>query len=122
MQETIIDLVSLGLLALLFGVISWVRPDDRLRCWVAGWTCILVHFGAELFRPSTVFWQNIQSAVIVSTLALTAAFFIVSTMVLTAGRRAAARRFLTVSIPLVLCLTLVTCGIVNVWLLSTVVI
>ncbi len=122
MQVTVVNIVILGLLVSLFAVITRGRSDDRLRCWGAGWFCVLGHFAAELGHPSTVLWQNVQASVNVGALALAGIFFVVSTVILEEGRRVGIRLWIVVALTTIACFSLVTFDIASVWLLSSAVV
>jgi diguanylate cyclase (GGDEF)-like protein/PAS domain S-box-containing protein len=109
-QETLIDIIVLGLLVFQFAAVAWVRPDDRLRCWVVGWLCILAHFGFELWRPTAGKWQSVQACALVDTLALGGIFFCISTMIVFEGRRRALRLWVGLTIPTLVCLSLAATG------------
>jgi diguanylate cyclase (GGDEF)-like protein/PAS domain S-box-containing protein len=53
MQNTLLDILILGLLVLLFGSIYRTRPSTRLRYWIIGWLCVLAHFSILLRNPVT---------------------------------------------------------------------
>lgn len=97
MQPIFVDITISGLLVFLFGAITRVRPDNRLRCWVAAWLCIVAHFVEQLWYPGNVF-ENVPVAV---TVALAGACFIVSTTILPEGLLAS----LFIGFPLVLLTT-----------------
>jgi diguanylate cyclase (GGDEF)-like protein/PAS domain S-box-containing protein len=88
MDQIITNMASLGLLVFLFTAIARRAPDDRLRCWVAGWACILVHIGLKLWSPQSSIGQFINVCAGIDALVLAAVFFIVSTMIVREGRRA----------------------------------
>ena len=48
MQETLLDILILGLLVLLFASVYRTRRTPRLRYWIAGWFFILAHFALML--------------------------------------------------------------------------
>src|SRR5581483_420639 len=91
MGQVVTNLVSLGLLVFLFAVIARRAADDRLRCWVAGWVGILIHIALKLWKPQSAIGQLANVCAEIDALALTAIFFIVSTMVVREGRRAGLR-------------------------------
>src|SRR3569623_1806687 len=91
MDQIISNLASLGLLVFLFAAIARRAADDRLRCWVAGWVCILIHIGLKLWIPQSSVGQFINVSVGIDALVLAAVFFIVSTMIVREGRRAGFR-------------------------------
>ena len=53
MQNTLLDILILGLLVLLFGSIYRTRPSARLRYWIIGWLCVLAHFTILLISPAS---------------------------------------------------------------------
>jgi diguanylate cyclase (GGDEF)-like protein/PAS domain S-box-containing protein len=91
MGQIVANLVSLGLLVFLFTAIARRAPDDRLRCWVAGWAGILIHIALKLWKPESAIGQLANVCAGIDALALTAIFFIVSTMVMREGRKAGLR-------------------------------
>jgi len=99
MQVVLLNIAIIALLVFLFGIVSSVRPDDRLRCWFAGWTCIMVHFGADLWTPSNAAGEAVRTCLSIGPLFLAGICFLVSTMILTQGRKAGIRllAFLTCS-------------------------
>ena len=110
MQETIIDIVVLGLLVFLFAAVARVRPDNRLKCWVAGWLCILVHFGIELWQPTTAPLQTIQTCAVVDTLALAGILFVVSTMMLIEGLKRTLWDSVAITVATLFCMNLAASG------------
>src|SRR5258708_1369932 len=88
MDQIITNMASLGLLVFLFTVIARRAADDRLRCWVAGWVCILIHIGLKLWRPHSSLGRFANVSAGIDALVLAAIFFIVSTMIVREGRRA----------------------------------
>jgi len=109
-QETVIDIVVLGLLVFQFASVAWVRPDNRLRCWVAGWLCILTHFGVELWQPTTTPLQSLQACMAVDTLALGGILFVVSTMLLIDGLKRTLWVSVAITIATLVCLNLAATG------------
>lgn len=118
MQATVLNIVIIALLVFLFGTISSARPDDRLRCWVGGWVCVLIHFGADLWSPSSVLWENVRLCVSLDALALAGILFVVSTMILKEGRAAGLRVGGLLAVSTLLCLNLAVIGPHSVWPLS----
>jgi diguanylate cyclase (GGDEF)-like protein/PAS domain S-box-containing protein len=118
LQAIIVNIAVLGLLILLFGATFWVRPDDRLRCWVVAWLCVLTHFASELFNPASVVWSQVRDCAGVDALALAGIFLIVSTMVLTEGRKAAMRLGLLLTVLTLPLLSLASIRPWSAWLLS----
>jgi diguanylate cyclase (GGDEF)-like protein/PAS domain S-box-containing protein len=61
MQNTLLDILVLGLLVLLFGSIYRTQRTLRLRYWIVGWLFILAHFVLQL--PNlTGFWDKFTGA------------------------------------------------------------
>jgi len=118
LQAVVLNIVVIALLVFLFGSISSARPDDRLRCWVGGWICILIHFGADLWSPSSVLAENVQVCVSVDALALAGILFVVSTMILTEGRAAGLRLGGLLAISTLPCLSLAAIGLHSLWPLT----
>jgi diguanylate cyclase (GGDEF)-like protein/PAS domain S-box-containing protein len=88
MDQIITNMASLGLLVFLFTAIARRVADDRLRCWVAGWACILIHIGLKLWTPHSSIGQFTNVCAGLAALMLSAIFFIVSTVIVREGRRA----------------------------------
>ena len=61
MQNTLLDILILGLLVLLFGSVYRTRRTLRLRYWIAGWLFILAHFALLLPNPVSDFWSSLTS-------------------------------------------------------------
>jgi diguanylate cyclase (GGDEF)-like protein/PAS domain S-box-containing protein len=120
LQATLLNVVIDALVVFLFWAISSARPDDRLRCWLGGWVCILIHFGADLWSPSSTLWETVQNCVSVDALALAGILFAVSTMVLTEGRRTGLWLGGLLAISTVPCLCLAIIGLHSIWPLSIV--
>jgi diguanylate cyclase (GGDEF)-like protein/PAS domain S-box-containing protein len=91
MEQVIPNIASLGLLVFLFTAIVRRAPDDRLRCWVAAWICILVHTVLKLWTPVSPFWRSTSVCASVDSLALAAIFLLMSTMIVREGRKAGLR-------------------------------
>jgi diguanylate cyclase (GGDEF)-like protein/PAS domain S-box-containing protein len=77
----LLDLLSLGLLVLLFSSIYRKRPTFRVRCWLIGWCLILVHFAGLLLRPASEMGRAGQDFLVLGSLVLGGVFFILSTTV-----------------------------------------
>lgn len=76
MQDTLLDILILGLLVLLFGAIYRTRRTLRLRYWIAGWLFILAHFALSLPNPASGLWSNVVGALSVLGLLLGGACFL----------------------------------------------
>jgi diguanylate cyclase (GGDEF)-like protein/PAS domain S-box-containing protein len=118
LQAAIFNLVVLSLLVFLFAVTFRVRPDDRLRCWIAGWLCVLAHSAAALFTPADPFWHNLLSCISFDALALAGICFVVSTMILSESRAAGLRLGIVLAVITLPCLSLAVLGFKNAWVLS----
>jgi diguanylate cyclase (GGDEF)-like protein/PAS domain S-box-containing protein len=81
MQNTLLDIVILGLLVLLFGSIYRTRATPRLRWWILGWLFILVHFLLLLPRDSNSLRGLLIDAAGASALMLGAVCFILGASV-----------------------------------------
>ena len=75
----LLDLLTLGSLTLLFTSIYRNRPTLRVRYWLIGWCCILVHFAGLLLRPASEFGRASQDFLVLGSLVLGGIFFILST-------------------------------------------
>jgi diguanylate cyclase (GGDEF)-like protein/PAS domain S-box-containing protein len=115
MQEILVDVTVLSFFVFLFLVLNWKRHDDRLRCWIAGWSCIVVHFAAILFDPVTAMWQNVQGCLSVDALAIAGLFFAIATMISSEGRRSALRSILPLAVITLLCLNGAIVGEHDLW-------
>jgi diguanylate cyclase (GGDEF)-like protein/PAS domain S-box-containing protein len=87
MEQVIPNIASLGLLVFLFTAIVRRAPDDRMRCWVAAWICILVHTILKLWTPTGSVWRLTSVCASVNSLALAAIFLLMSTMIVREGRK-----------------------------------
>jgi diguanylate cyclase (GGDEF)-like protein/PAS domain S-box-containing protein len=117
MQNTLLDILILGLLVLLFGSIYRTRRTLQLRYWIAGWLFILAHFALQLPNPVTVFWSNMLGALGVAGLLLGGFCFLVasSTDCIDEGPKASKQALL--AIPAVLFVFAVAFGITHAYLL-----
>jgi hypothetical protein len=88
MGQIISNIISLGLLVLLFTTVARRAPDDRLRCRVAAWVWTLVHTALKLWTPENPVWRLTSICVGIDALALAAIFLLVSTMIVREGRKA----------------------------------
>ncbi|HEX3985415.1 MAG TPA: diguanylate cyclase, partial [Acidobacteriaceae bacterium] len=88
MQNTLLDLLIIGLLVLLFGSIYRGHATVRIRFWLLGWLFILLHFGFLLKIPADTLGQNLVLAAAEGGLLLCgAAFALSSSLVWERGRR-----------------------------------
>jgi diguanylate cyclase (GGDEF)-like protein/PAS domain S-box-containing protein len=121
MQSAAFNVAILGIYVFLFASISWMRKDDRLRCWVAAWGSIFIHFSINLWQPTASPWQEIQSCINIDSLALTALLLGLSSFNYAEGRKAFLRIGALVGLATFVCLNLVIAGVTAVWLLNCVV-
>lgn len=118
MQTAIVNLVVLGLLVFLFAVVFRARPDDRQRCWIAGWLCVLAHSATALFTPSDPFWHKLLSCISFDILGLAGICFVVSTLILTESRAVGLRVGIVLAVSTLPCLSLASIGFESAWVLS----
>ncbi|HET9790183.1 MAG TPA: sensor domain-containing diguanylate cyclase, partial [Candidatus Angelobacter sp.] len=78
MQDTLLDILILGLLVLLFALVYRTRRALRLRYWIAGWFFILAHFALMLANPASTLWQNVAVALTLATLLLGGVCFLMA--------------------------------------------
>jgi diguanylate cyclase (GGDEF)-like protein/PAS domain S-box-containing protein len=117
-QNNLLDILILGLLVLLFGVIYRKRATLRLRFWIAGWLFVLSHFAALLPQISSPFWQEMQYALGMSGLVLAGVCFVLASSVLSLRRRELSLLAAVVGIPSLLYCFLVFFGFTAVWPLT----
>ena len=110
MQNTLLDLLIIGLLVILFGSIYRRHATVRVRFWLLGWFFILMHFGLLLFNPPDEWGQKLLMAAVESALLLCgAAFALSSELVRDRGWNYAASALL-LSLPPVAYVAVVTLG------------
>ncbi len=98
MKNEVLDILILGLLAVLFASIYRKRATARLRCWVAGWHLVLLHF-AVLILPAASHWQRtLFDCMGISALLLSGLCFLFSASAI--AENASARRLATCGIGL----------------------
>ena len=78
MQNTLLDILIIGLLVLLFGSIYRKHATVRIRFWLLGWLFILFHFGLLLGNPTDPLGINLTMAAAESALLLCGAAFALS--------------------------------------------
>lgn len=78
MQNTLLDILILGLLVLLFGSIYRRHATVRIRYWLLGWFAVLIHFGLLLLNPPVAWEANLVGALSVSALLLCGVGFALS--------------------------------------------
>lgn len=77
MQNTLLDILIIGLLVVLFGSIYRRHATVRVRFWLLGWFFILIHFGL-LLNPADAWGQKLVLTVAESALLLCGAAFALS--------------------------------------------
>ncbi len=96
MKNEVLDILIIGLLVVLFASIYRKRASARLRCWVAGWNLVLLHFAALLIPAVSGWRQELADSLSVSALLLSGVCFLFSAQVILgsfAGRLLAALGF-----------------------------
>lgn len=78
MQSTLLDLLIIGLLVIVFGSIYRGHATARIRFWLLGWLFVLLHFGLQLFNPSSDLIANLMLAAGMSALLLCGVAFLLS--------------------------------------------
>ena len=78
MQNTLLDILIIGLLVILFGSIYRRHATARVRFWLLGWLFVLIHFGLLLVNPADEPGQRMVVAVAESALLLCGAAFALS--------------------------------------------
>jgi diguanylate cyclase (GGDEF)-like protein/PAS domain S-box-containing protein len=122
MDQIITNIASLGLLVFLFTVIARRAADDRLRCWVAGWVCILIHIGLKLWTANSSIGKLTNVLASITALILAAIFFMASSMVVRQGTRAGLRLGGALALFTLPCLTMAIAHPGPGWLLAILVI
>jgi diguanylate cyclase (GGDEF)-like protein/PAS domain S-box-containing protein len=82
MKNEVLDILILGLLVVLFASIYRKRATARLRCWVAGWILVLLHFAALLIPAVSPRGQELVDSLSVSALFLSGVCFLFSAPVI----------------------------------------
>jgi diguanylate cyclase (GGDEF)-like protein/PAS domain S-box-containing protein len=82
MKNEVLDILIIGLLVVLFASIYRKRATARLRCWVAGWILVLVHFAALLVPAVSGWGQELVDSLSLSALLLSGVCFLFSAPVI----------------------------------------
>ena len=82
MKNEMLDILILGLLVVLFASIYRKRATTRLRCWVAGWILVLLHFAALLIPAAFGWGQELADSLSISALFLSGVCFLFSAPVI----------------------------------------
>ncbi len=109
-QTLFLNVVVLGFFVLLFTSIYRRSRSERLRLWIAGWLCAVLHFAVSLLRPASEFLSNLVDAVALGALILCGICFILSFPDLDRYRR---RRTAALGLALP-SLTLTACAVFNI--------
>ncbi|MFP5226667.1 MAG: EAL domain-containing protein [Acidobacteriota bacterium] len=108
MQNTLLDILIIGLLVVLFGSIYRRRATVRVRFWLLGWFFILLHFGILLLNPSDEMGQRLVVATMESALLLGGVAFALSSTLVRERGWGFALPALLLSVPPVLSIATVT--------------
>jgi diguanylate cyclase (GGDEF)-like protein/PAS domain S-box-containing protein len=117
MQDTLLDILILGLLVLLFGSIYRTRPTPRLRYWIIGWLFVLAHFCVMLRNPSTDSGAALIGSLGLSTLLLSAVSFMLAANRMKLGPTIGLFYSLLLSGPAILYVFAALFGFTNSWFL-----
>jgi hypothetical protein len=115
MQDRLLDILILGLLVLLFGVIYRKLPSRRLRYWIAGWLAALGHFAVLLPQPSTPLEQQLQVALGMSGLVISGVCFVLASSAFAVRRKALRLVGVVIATPPLIYVFLVVFGYTAVW-------
>src|SRR5271155_2347990 len=102
MQNTLLDILILGLLVLLFGSIYRTRPSARLRYWIIGWLCVLAHFTILLISPASDRGVALVASLGLSTLLLSGVSFMLAAHRVKLGPKVATLYGALLSVPAIL--------------------
>lgn len=117
MQAAVINVAFGTVLVFLFGTVARVRrPDDRARCWFAGWLSMLVSFVAQLAGLYVAgVEKTVLTAIEVELIAVAGIFWVVSAAIPIRGRRFGIALWFVLAVPTVLCLTLAMADVQSRW-------
>jgi diguanylate cyclase (GGDEF)-like protein/PAS domain S-box-containing protein len=115
MQDRLLDILILGLLVLLFGVIYRKLPSRRLRYWIVGWLSVLGHFAVLLPQSLPPFWQNIQIALGMSCLLMAGVCFVLASSAFALRKKSLKLVGVALSVPPMIYVFLVIFGYSAVW-------
>jgi diguanylate cyclase (GGDEF)-like protein/PAS domain S-box-containing protein len=82
MKNEVLDILILGLLVVLFASIYRKRATARVRCWVAGWILVLLHFAVLLFPAVSSRDQALVDSLSISALILSGLCFLFSASII----------------------------------------
>ncbi len=109
-QTLMLNILVLGLLVALFASIDRLRSSARVRLWMFGWMCVLVHFGILLWQPTQPRLAVVSDALATSALMLCGILFLVSASV-PAAARLRVQVALSLAIPALTFVWLVSLGV-----------
>jgi len=108
MQNTLLDILIIGLLVVLFGSIYRKHATARVRFWLLGWFFILIHFGLLLLNPPDLWGQKLVAAVAESALLLCGVAFALSSGLVQGAGPFFAVPALLLSLPSAACVAVLT--------------
>jgi diguanylate cyclase (GGDEF)-like protein/PAS domain S-box-containing protein len=114
-QDRLLDILILGLLVLLFGVIYRKLASRRLRYWIAGWLFVLAHFAILLPQAATPFWQEMQIALGMGGLLLAGVCFVLASSAFALRQKSLKLLGVAVGTPPLIYAFLVIFGYTAVW-------
>src|SRR5271156_4714407 len=88
MKNEVLDILILGLLVVLFASIYRKRATSRVRCWLAGWILVLLHFAVLLFPVLSSRGQELVDSLSISALVLSGLCFLFSASAISESARA----------------------------------
>jgi diguanylate cyclase (GGDEF)-like protein/PAS domain S-box-containing protein len=115
MKNEVLDILILGLLVVLFASIYRKRATTRLRCWVAGWILVLLHFAALLIPAVSGWGQELVDSLSVSALFISGLFFLFSAPVILETFAGSALIALGVGLPALIYINYVVFGGAHPW-------
>ena len=119
MQNTLLDILILGLLVLVFGSLYRKHATVRLRYWLIGWFFVLIHFGLLLPNSSVAWQSDLLTAGTESALVLCAVAFALSSSLVWEGGWASAIPAVLLGIPAIVYVLVTTVGGASTQLLLT---
>lgn len=99
MQNTLLDILILGLLVLLFGSIYRTRPSARLRYWIIGWLFVIAHFAILLIHAANDIAAALAASAQLVTLLLSGVSFMLAAHRIRLGPRIGLLHLGLVSLP-----------------------
>jgi diguanylate cyclase (GGDEF)-like protein/PAS domain S-box-containing protein len=99
MKNDVLNILIVGLLVVLFASIYRKRASARLRCWVAGWILVVLHFAALLIPAVSGWGLELFDSLSVSALFLSGVCFLFSFPVILDTRLGSALAAFGVALP-----------------------